>query len=276
MDSGIIGDAPLGNDDMNEFDDNIEGPIDGMIVRTAEKNELVVDDLSDEDVDGESNDNATDESDDDDESDEEEEGYENLNESVGKDGKKKRNSEKRKKRSLKQKKRKIRLEDGSENIFQLPEFSRKDKTLKEILDLMEDNPPIIPDAVIDYFLLKNGMDLKDVKVKRLLALATQKFVSDIATDAYEYSRIRSGLAVSNANNGQTKARQLLLGQQQQQQNLPSAGNNTTSTATTNTPSTSSVPSQLQNDKSKVVLTVNDLSSAVSEYGLNISRPDFYR
>lgn len=37
--------------------------------------------------------------------------------------------------------------------------------------------------------------------------------------------------------------------------------------------------QQQNEKttaSKVVLTVNDLSSAVAEYGLNISRPDFYR
>lgn len=157
--------------------------------------------------------------------------------------------------------KRLRLDDGSANLFEIPEFTRKDKTLNEILDLMEDNPPIIPDAVIDYYLTKNGFECTDVRVKRLLALATQKFVSDIATDAYEYSRIRSAITVHNSNNGQARARQLMLGQQQPgQQQLTQQ-------------------QQQQNEKSnanKVVLTVNDLSSAVSEYGLNISRPDFYR
>lgn len=151
------------------------------------------------------------------------------------------------------------LDNGSGRLFEIPEFTRKDKTLNEILDMMEDNPPIIPDAVIDYYLTKNGFDCADVRVKRLLALATQKFVSDIATDAYEYSRIRSAITVHNSNNGQARARQLILGQQQ--------------------PGQLTQQQQQQNEKTKankVVLTVNDLSSAVSEYGLNVSRPDFYR
>lgn len=150
---------------------------------------------------------------------------------------------------------KAKVEDGTGRLFDLPEFTRKDKTLQEVLDLMEDNPPIIPDAVVDYYLAKNGFDCTDVRVKRLLALATQKFVSDIAADAYEYSRIRSAITVHNSNNGQARARQLLIGQQLTQQQ------------------------QQQNEKTnanKMVLTVNDLSSAVSEYGLNVSRPDFYR
>lgn len=155
----------------------------------------------------------------------------------------------------------LRLDDGSGKLFEIPEFTRKDKTLNDILELVEDNPPIIPDAVIDYYLMKNGFDCADVRVKRLLALATQKFVSDIAADAYEYSRIRSSVAVNNANNGQARARQLMLRQQQPGQQQISQ------------------QQQQQNEKttaSKVVLTVNDLSSAVAEYGLNISRPDFYR
>lgn len=154
-----------------------------------------------------------------------------------------------------------RLDDGSGKLFEIPEFTRKDKTLNDILELVEDNPPIIPDAVIDYYLMKNGFDCADVRVKRLLALATQKFVSDIAADAYEYSRIRSSVAVHNANNGQSRARQLMVGQQQPGQQQISQ------------------QQQQQNEKttaSKVVLTVNDLSSAVAEYGLNIGRPDFYR
>ncbi|CCE61223.1 hypothetical protein TPHA_0A01400 [Tetrapisispora phaffii CBS 4417] len=141
------------------------------------------------------------------------------------------------------------------NLFELPEFTRKDKTLNEILDMMDDNPPLIPDAVIEYYMTKNGIECSDLRVKRLLALATQKFISDIASDAYEYSRIRSPVAVNNANNGQARARQLMAAQQltatQQQQNE-------------------------KNSQSKVILTVTDLSLAVAEYGLNISRPDFYR
>ncbi|EJS42335.1 taf10p [Saccharomyces arboricola H-6] len=161
----------------------------------------------------------------------------------------------------KKQKRDAVVDDGSENIFGIPEFTRKDKTLEEILEMMDDTPPIIPDAVVDYYLTKNGFSLADVRVKRLLALATQKFVSDIAKDAYEYSRIRSSVAVSNANNSQARARQLLQGQQQ--------------------PGVQQISQQQhqQNEKttaSKVVLTVNDLSSAVAEYGLNIGRPDFYR
>ncbi|SCW04153.1 LAFE_0H07250g1_1 [Lachancea fermentati] len=154
---------------------------------------------------------------------------------------------------------KPRLENGADKLFEIPEFTRKDKTLNEILNMMEDNPPIIPDAVIDYYLTRNGFDCADVRVKRLLALATQKFVSDIATDAYEYSRIRSAITVHNSNNGQARARQLILGQQQ--------------------PGQLTQQQQQQNERTKankVVLTVNDLSSAVSEYGLNIARPDFYR
>ena len=157
---------------------------------------------------------------------------------------------------------KVMIDDGVNNIFGIPEFTRKDKTLEEILDLMVDNPPIIPDAVIEYYMRKNGFEDVDIRVKRLLGLVTQKFVSDIANDAYEYSRIRSGIAVNNANNGQARARQLMLNQQQPGQQQPLTQQQ-----------------QQQNEKttqSKVVLTINDLSSAVEEYGLNIGRPDFYR
>ena len=44
-------------------------------------------------------------------------------------------------------------------IPELPDLTRKDKSLKEVLDLMDgDFAPIIPDAVTDYYLAK--MDLR--------------------------------------------------------------------------------------------------------------------
>ena len=48
----------------------------------------------------------------------------------------------------------------------------------------------------------NGYELLSTVRKRLLALAAQKFVSDIAADAYQHARIRT-----NATGGRARANQ---------------------------------------------------------------------
>lgn len=156
----------------------------------------------------------------------------------------------------------------------LPELSRMDKTLAEMLELMKGEfAPIIPDAVTDYYLARNGFETADVRVKRLLALATQKFISDIAQDAYEYLRIRSSSTVYNSSNPQTRAKQLLQSQQFAQQNSGANGN-LEGGGDQQQPLLHAT--NAGNQQGKIVLTMEDLSSALSEYGLNASRPDFYR
>ncbi|MCJ1482293.1 hypothetical protein MMC06_002456 [Schaereria dolodes] len=81
--------------------------------------------------------------------------------------------------------------------------SRKDISLREFLGKMDDYAPIIPDAVTSHALLTAGLpppnlqnpndpSATPLRLSRLLALATQKFIADIAADAYQYSRMRSG------------------------------------------------------------------------------------
>lgn len=161
------------------------------------------------------------------------------------------------------------------SLLELPDLTRKDKTLLEMLDLMKgDFAPIIPDAVTDYYLAKNGFETADVRVKRLLALATQKFISDIAQDAYEYSRIRSSSTVYNSSNPQTRAKQLLQGQQYA--NQQSSGNNGSLEGARDQQQPLIHATSAGNQQGKIVLTMEDLSSALSEYGVNTKRPDFYR
>ncbi|KAF9979963.1 Transcription initiation factor TFIID subunit 10 [Mortierella antarctica] len=108
------------------------------------------------------------------------------------------------------------------------ELNRKDRTLAEFLPMMESYNPIIPDAVTDYYLSRTGFDCDDVRIKRLLALAAQKFVSDIATDAFQYCKVR----------------------QQSQKRTPGK-------------------------EKKTVLTMEDLSDALGEYGINVKKPDYF-
>ncbi|GAV29791.1 hypothetical protein PMKS-003294 [Pichia membranifaciens] len=200
------------------------------------------------------------------------------------------------------------------NTPAIPELTRADKTLDELLDLLDDPDftPIIPDAVTDYYVAKSGLDLgftssttgssvEATKIKRLLALATQKFISDIATDAYEYSRIRSNSAVYSANNPQTRSRALLMATMAKARGTSNsngdvAGNSTAASATSNANAGANAgnggeeqgegdvaingsslnPTGANQNKEKVTLTIEDLSSALDEYGLNINRPQFYR
>ncbi|KAK9324038.1 transcription initiation factor TFIID 23-30kDa subunit-domain-containing protein [Lipomyces orientalis] len=163
--------------------------------------------------------------------------------------------------------------------------ARRDKSLKEFLGMMEEFAPIIPDAVTDYYLMKAGFESSDIRMcvnvsslicrfktndrdrKRLLALATQKFVSDIATDAYQYSRIRSAWSAgSGSSNPAAAPGQFRAGMPPRFGGGGGVGGAAGGGAAGGGGSGSG----------KVVLTMEDLSSALAEYGVNVHRPEFYR
>lgn len=167
--------------------------------------------------------------------------------------------------------------------------SRKDVTLREFLSKMDDYAPIIPDAVTAHYLTLAGLPppsandptgaktgATPLPLARLLALATQKFVADVAGDAYQYSRIRmgggggggpgvagaapgtaatgAGAAGAAGGPGKAGAQSTTLGVQRS-----GFGGGGTGGAT-----------------GKTVLTMEDLGMAVQEYGVNVRRGEFYR
>ncbi|KZT10064.1 transcription initiation factor IID, TAF10 subunit [Laetiporus sulphureus 93-53] len=121
---------------------------------------------------------------------------------------------------------------------QATEEARKDRTLAEFLLMLDEYEPLIPSEVTDYYLQRVGFDCEDVRLKRLLSLAAQKFVSDIAADAYQHARIRA-----NAAGGRARA----------SQSGPAAAR----------------------DKTKTTLVMEDLSAALTEYGITSRKPEFY-
>mmetsp|Transcript_26438 Transcript_26438/g.46871 ORF Transcript_26438/g.46871 Transcript_26438/m.46871 type:complete len:133 (-) Transcript_26438:145-543(-) len=65
-----------------------------------------------------------------------------------------------------------------------------DERFARLLKEMGDYEPTIPDAVVTHYLEKVGFSTDDKKIKRLIALATQKFLYEVITDAMQKSKIR--------------------------------------------------------------------------------------
>lgn len=132
----------------------------------------------------------------------------------------------------------------------------------------------------------------DPRLARLLALATQKFVADVAADAYQYSRIRA--SNTNANNpmgtlgaaagfpvpGQGAGLAGLPGAAAA--GVPGAGKETGKGGA----GAAGGPLGIQRpgyggggqggSQNRMVLTMEDLGMAVGEYGVNVKRSEFYR
>jgi len=107
---------------------------------------------------------------------------------------------------------------------------------------------------------------------RLLALATQKFIADVAADAYQYSRIRSSNTAAGSNPlgaagmpGQAPAAGGsggAKGQQAAQLGVQRSGYGGGGQGGTG--------------QGRTVLTMEDLGMAMQEYGVNVKRGEFYR
>lgn len=94
------------------------------------------------------------------------------------------------------------------------EEAQKDHALAQFLRMLDGYSPLIPDEVSDFYLERSGFQCQDARLKRLLSLAAEKFVADIAADAFQYARIRSnagpGRARPAGGQGSSRVRMRLL------------------------------------------------------------------
>ncbi|GAA5843983.1 hypothetical protein JCM11251_005932 [Rhodosporidiobolus azoricus] len=137
------------------------------------------------------------------------------------------------------------------------EQERKDQELAQLLEMMDDYKPIIPDEVTDYYLQRAGFDTNDVRVKRLLALSAQRFMSSISSDAFQYARART--AAGPGGRGAAGA----------------AANAAAAAAAAGGASGGAGAKEAKKGRQRTVLTMEDLSAALKEYGVDASRAPYY-
>ena len=115
--------------------------------------------------------------------------------------------------------------------------------LADFLMQLEDYSPTIPDTVTKYYLSTAGFDTSDPRVLRLVSLATQKFISDIANDALQHCKMRGGSGGAASTSG------------------ASAGAN---------------PKGGKNPKDrKYVMTTDDLANAMADQGITVKKPPYF-
>ncbi|KAM7275962.1 hypothetical protein ACFE04_017828 [Oxalis oulophora] len=107
-----------------------------------------------------------------------------------------------------------------------------DAVLSEFLTSLMDYTPTIPDELVEHYLAKSGFQCPDVRLIRLVAVATQKFVAEVASDALQHCKAR-----------QTSIIKDIRGKQQKDKRL--------------------------------ILTMDDLSKALREYGVNVKHQEYF-
>ncbi|KAJ9184131.1 hypothetical protein P3X46_007902 [Hevea brasiliensis] len=85
-----------------------------------------------------------------------------------------------------------------------------DAALTEFLSSLMDYTPTIPDELVEHYLAKSGFQCPDVRLIRLVAVATQKFVAEVAGDALLQCRARQSAVVKDKREKQQKDKRPIL------------------------------------------------------------------
>ncbi|TPR01560.1 Glycosyl transferase 8 family protein [Aspergillus niger] len=161
-------------------------------------------------------------------------------------------------------------------------------------NLMQTLGQEIPDAVTAHYLTLaglpppgNGPNQTPPHLARLLALATQKFIADIAADSYQYARIRASNSSSASNPMGSLNAASGLNMPAGAAGVGSAGAATGVSGGDAGKGKAGTHLGIQrpgfggggsggSGQGRTVLTMEDLGMAVSEYGVSVKRGEFYR
>ena len=76
-----------------------------------------------------------------------------------------------------------------------------DTVADALVEMMDKDPPTIPEAVVRFYLNRAGFDTQDPRLLRVVSLAAHKFIADIAKDAMGHHQLRSKTARGGAGAG---------------------------------------------------------------------------
>ncbi|KAI3631980.1 hypothetical protein MIR68_009816 [Amoeboaphelidium protococcarum] len=129
-------------------------------------------------------------------------------------------------------------EDQQQSHAALNADTERDLSILELLEKMKQQnfEPIVPDSALRFYLEKGGLDCPDKDVRNLIGLMGQKFIHDIVSDAYQFHQINAQSQQASSSSGAAAA---------------------------------------YRKSRKSVLTMEDLSFALAQIGVDISKPEYH-
>lgn len=65
----------------------------------------------------------------------------------------------------------------------------EDTEFNEFQEQLQEYTPVLPDIVLEYYMEKCGLTTCDENVKKAISLISHKFLTDVATAAFQYHKI---------------------------------------------------------------------------------------
>ncbi|XP_055371211.1 transcription initiation factor TFIID subunit 10-like [Condylostylus longicornis] len=112
------------------------------------------------------------------------------------------------------------------------------QVLSDFLMQLEDYSSTIPDPVTAHYLNTAGFEASDPRIVRLISIAAQKFISDVANDALQHCKTRTNNA-------------------------------------SNTPGHNANKNQKPSKDRKYTLAMEDLTPALNDYGITVRKPHYF-
>jgi len=83
-------------------------------------------------------------------------------------------------------------DERKERLDQISSVSPELYKVQDIAEKLEDYSPVLPDATVQAILSNSGLQTTDPQLTRVVSVAAQKFISDIAYDALQHCKMRGG------------------------------------------------------------------------------------
>ena len=115
---------------------------------------------------------------------------------------------------------------------------------EELLGALEEYQPMLPDALMQQCLKRAGFTTTDKRVSRLVAVAAQKFVTDVASGAMAACKVRQA----------REAREVRAKGKKAEADAGQPGDG---------------------QQKRYVMTVEDLSQSLGDYGINVRKRPYF-